>query len=63
MHRFHRAVSLSVSVVALVLTGAEAIRHHAPAEAALLVAVALPHAALLALLGRRLRRAEVAPPE
>ena len=62
MHRFHRAVSLFVSVVALILTGAEAVRHHAPAEVALLVAVAVPHGVLLALLGRRLRAARVAPP-
>ncbi|MEU3983784.1 hypothetical protein AB0F77_27510 [Streptomyces sp. NPDC026672] len=59
VHRFHRAVSLSVSVVAVVLAGAETIRHHAPAEVALLVVVSVPHGALLALLGRRLRHAEV----
>ncbi len=62
VHRFHRAVSLFVSVVALVLTAAEAVRHHAPAEAALLAAVAVPHGVLLALLGRRLRHAKVSPP-
>ncbi|MFE9770495.1 hypothetical protein ACFYOV_02195 [Streptomyces sp. NPDC005931] len=63
VHRFHRAVSLFVSVVAIVLAGAEAVRHHAPAEVALLAAVAVPHGVLLALLGRRLRRAKVSPPE
>ncbi|MEU1301278.1 hypothetical protein [Streptomyces shenzhenensis] len=63
VHRFHRAVSLFVSVVAVVLASGEALRHHSPAELALLVAVALPHGALLALLGRRLRHAKVSPPE
>ncbi|WAZ25530.1 hypothetical protein STRCI_007034 [Streptomyces cinnabarinus] len=63
VHHFHRAVSLFVSVVAIVLATAEAIRHHAPAEIALLVAVSVPHGALLALLGRRLRQAKVSPPE
>lgn len=62
VHHFHRAVSLFVSVVALVLTAAEAVRHHAPAEVALLVAVAVPHGVLLTLLGRRLRHAKVSPP-
>ncbi|CCK25862.1 putative secreted protein [Streptomyces davaonensis JCM 4913] len=63
MHQFHRAVSLFVSVVAIVLATAEAIRHHAPAEVALLVAVSAPHGVLIALLGRRLRQAKVTPPE
>ncbi|MER6528584.1 hypothetical protein [Streptomyces sp. NPDC001508] len=63
VHRFHRAVSLFVSVVAVALASGEALRHHSPAELALLVAVTLPHGALLVLLGRRLRRAKVSPPE
>lgn len=63
VHRFHRAVSLFVSVVAIVLACAEAVRHHAPADLALLLAVSVPHCLLLALLGRRLYRTKVAPPE
>ncbi|MFF6997945.1 hypothetical protein ACFY93_23705 [Streptomyces sp. NPDC008313] len=60
--RFHRALSMFVSLVAVVLAGAEAIRHHQPAEAVLLAAVAVPHCLLAARLGRRLRHSEVLPP-
>ncbi|MBQ0827140.1 hypothetical protein [Streptomyces tagetis] len=62
VHRFHGAVSVSVCVIALVLASAEAVRHHAPAEIALLAAVCLPHGGYLAVLVRRLRRARVSPP-
>jgi hypothetical protein len=60
--RFHRVISLFVSVVAVVLAAAELIRHHRLAEAVVLVAVAIPHGLVVALLVRRLRRAAVAPP-
>ncbi|MFE1292671.1 hypothetical protein [Streptomyces sp. NPDC058751] len=61
--RFHRAVSLFVSVIAVVLAGAELVRHHRPAEAVVLVAVSVPHGLLAVVLVRRLRSAKVLPPE
>lgn len=60
--RFHRVISLFVSVVAIVIATAELIRHHRPAEAAVLVTVAIPHGLVVTLLARRLRRAAVVPP-
>ncbi|MGW5095363.1 hypothetical protein ACWEQ1_16250 [Streptomyces nodosus] len=61
--RFHRAVALFVCVVALTLASAELVRHHRPAEAVVLAAVAVPHGLLAGVLVRRLRRIEVTPPE
>ncbi|MFE1754283.1 hypothetical protein [Streptomyces anandii] len=63
VHRFHRAFSLFVCVVGVVLAGAETIRHHSAADVALLAAVCAPHCVLLVLLGRRLRRTGFTPPE
>lgn len=61
--RFHRVVTLFISVVAVVLAAAELVRHHRPSEAALLAAVSLPHVLLAVSLARKLRRAPFSPPE
>ncbi|GAA0909059.1 hypothetical protein [Streptomyces thermoalcalitolerans] len=60
--RFHRALSLFVAVIAVLLVSAELVRHHRPLEALALVAVGAPHAVVVHRLQRRLRR-EATPPD
>ncbi|GAA1013316.1 hypothetical protein SFRA_31345 [Streptomyces sp. F-3] len=54
--RFHRALSLFVAVIAVLLVSAELVRHHRPLETLALVAVGAPHAVVVHRLQRRLRR-------
>ncbi|MCF3131143.1 hypothetical protein [Streptomyces olivochromogenes] len=54
--RFHRALSVFVSSVAIALVAAETVRHHRPAEITILAAVLLPHCAIATLLVRRMGR-------
>jgi hypothetical protein len=60
--RFHRVISLFVSGVAVILAAAEMVRHHGMAEAAVLLAVAVPHVLLAARLVCKLRSIPVPPP-
>lgn len=59
--RFHRVISVFVSGVGVVLATAELVRHHAIAEVAVLLGVAVPHVLVAARLVRRLRRVPVPP--
>lgn len=59
--RFHGVLALSVAVIAVVLVVAELVRHHRPAEVAVLVAVGIPHCLLVVRRAPRLFR-QVAPP-
>jgi hypothetical protein len=54
--RLHSGVAVVAASAALLLAGAEGIRHHRPAETALLTAVACAALAVLAWLARGLRQ-------
>ncbi|MCX4410226.1 MULTISPECIES: hypothetical protein [unclassified Streptomyces] len=57
MGRFQHALALCAAAVAVVLAAAETVRHHRPAEVAVLLGAMLPHVLLGTWLLRRLRGA------
>lgn len=60
--RFHAVIALSIAAIALALVAAALVRNHRPVEAAVLIAVALPHALLIVRRAPRLLRRPAPPP-